>query len=260
MAIKKIHLVARSTQRRQQMKQFAHELTMLARLSHPNILRLSGYVNTSNTLYLITELAVRGNLRHLLRAQLLAKGSERPEGRALLSAREWMPEVLSMTLDIARGIEYLQSRTPPILHRDLKSDNVLVFDSGLKICDFGMAKIVASAQHQTMSTGTVQWCAPEVLAGNPFTLQSDIWSMGIIFWELLTLQEPHVDLTPTEIIRMMTASDTHTESFIQSFASDLPADVPSWYLGILQGCLTFLPDRRWNIQKVLTMCNLNNKS
>ncbi|EMH76614.1 protein kinase, putative [Entamoeba histolytica HM-1:IMSS-B] len=98
---------------------------------------------------------------------------------------------------IALGMDYLHSRTPQILHRDLKSLNILVTmetiqENGnsieierLKICDFGLSRFDSEITTSTKDRGTYAYCAPEVYYNQRYTTQSDVYSYGIILWELI---------------------------------------------------------------------------
>jgi serine/threonine protein kinase len=92
----------------------------------------------------------------------------------------------------ARGMTYLHSGNPPVLHRDLKSANLLLDDSyTTKVCDFGLSRLKAQERSMTGNCGTVQWMAPEVLANMSYNEKADVYSYGIICWELLTRECPY---------------------------------------------------------------------
>jgi serine/threonine protein kinase len=101
---------------------------------------------------------------------------------------------------VARGMAYLHSRRPPILHLDLKSPNILV-DAGwrAKIADFGLSlaknRTYAST---TAAMGTPEWMAPEVLRCERYDERADVFSFGVVLWELLTAQQPWADHNPMQ--------------------------------------------------------------
>ena len=90
-----------------------------------------------------------------------------------------------------RGMQFLHSCSPPVLHRDLKSANLLLDDAqNVKICDFGLARLKNYTNSHTGNTGTVQWMAPEVLSSQKYNESADIYSFGVIMFELLTRKCP----------------------------------------------------------------------
>lgn len=92
----------------------------------------------------------------------------------------------------ARGMAYLHNGNPPILHRDLKSANILLNESYTpKVCDFGLSRLKAQERSMTGNCGTVQWMAPEVLANQSYNEKADVFSYGIICIELLTRECPY---------------------------------------------------------------------
>lgn len=96
----------------------------------------------------------------------------------------------------ARGMAYLHSGNPPVLHRDLKSANLLLDESyTTKVCDFGLSRVKAQERSMTGNCGTVQWMAPEVLANQSYNEKADVYSFGIILWELLSRECPYDGMT-----------------------------------------------------------------
>jgi mitogen-activated protein kinase kinase kinase 9 len=88
-----------------------------------------------------------------------------------------------MALETARGVHYLHSCNPPVLHRDLKSLNLLLDESGrVKLADFGWTKGLDN--YMTGKIGTYQWMAPEVIASQKYSEKADVFSYGIILWEI----------------------------------------------------------------------------
>jgi serine/threonine protein kinase len=97
---------------------------------------------------------------------------------------------------------YLHTCRPPIIHRDLKSPNLLVDkDLTIKVCDFGLSRVRRST-YLTSKTqaGTPEWTAPEVLRSQECNESSDVYSFGVILWELLTEQEPWADKSAMQVV------------------------------------------------------------
>lgn len=96
-------------------------------------------------------------------------------------------------LDIARGLAYLHTRKPSIIHRDCKSSNILITKKGVaKITDFGLAKVKQSTRSMVRSlVGTVNWQAPELWHPHPkYNHKVDVFSCGVVFWEILQWHNP----------------------------------------------------------------------
>jgi hypothetical protein len=160
-------------------EEFRRECAVLAAMRHPNILLFMGACTQTRPMALITELASRGSLWDVLRSPWGAPGSP--------GLGPPLPVRLRIAADAARGMLYLHSMRPgPVLHRDLKSANVLVDAGGTgKLSDFGLARVKAVAVTMTGNAGTIQWCAPEVLANERYSESADVYSFGIVLWECL---------------------------------------------------------------------------
>ncbi|XP_055612956.1 fibroblast growth factor receptor homolog 1-like, partial [Uranotaenia lowii] len=157
---------------------------------HVNIINLLGCCCTDGPLYVIVEYAPHGNLKDFLRshrfglANDFVKVSEERKKEILIEK-----ELISFAYQIARGMEYLASRS--CIHRDLAARNVLVSDGYvMKIADFGLARDIHSQEYYRKTTTSklpIRWMAPESLEENFYDSQSDVWSFGVLLWEIMTL-------------------------------------------------------------------------
>ena len=105
--------------------------------------------------------------------------------------------VLKFALDIAHGMQYLHSQG--ILHRDLKSENLLLGeDMHVKVADFGISCLESQCGSAKGFTGTYRWMAPEMIKEKHHTKKVDVYSFGIVLWELLTALTPFDNMTPEQ--------------------------------------------------------------
>uniref|UniRef100_A0A8C8BLR7 Mitogen-activated protein kinase kinase kinase n=1 Tax=Otus sunia TaxID=257818 RepID=A0A8C8BLR7_9STRI len=171
------------------------EAKLFSMLRHPNIIALHGVCLREPNLCLVMEFARGGSLNRALAA------AAAPGAGAARGGRRIPPHILvNWAVQIARGMLYLHDEAiVPILHRDLKSSNILLLEKmehddicnkTLKITDFGLAR----EWHRTTkmsAAGTYAWMAPEVIKSSMFSKGSDIWSYGVLLWELLTGEVPY---------------------------------------------------------------------
>ncbi|XP_055960489.1 probable serine/threonine-protein kinase SIS8 isoform X2 [Mercurialis annua] len=169
------------------LEEFRSEVRIMRRLRHPNVVLFMGAVTRAPNLSIITEFLPRGSLYRLL---------HKPNNQLDERRR------LRMALDAARGMNYLHSCTPMIVHRDLKSPNLLVDKNWVvKVCDFGLSRIKHSTFLSSRSTaGTAEWMAPEVLRNEPSNEKCDVYSYGVILWELCTMQTPWGGMNPMQVV------------------------------------------------------------
>ncbi|KAH7547784.1 hypothetical protein JRO89_XS14G0015800 [Xanthoceras sorbifolium] len=170
-------------------EEFVREVAIMKHLRHPNIVLLMGAVTQPPYLSIVTEYVSRGSLYKLLHV---------PDSRMVLDERRR----LKMAYDVVNGMNYLHQFKPPIVHRDLKSPNLLV-DSNytVKICDFGLSRSKANTYLSSKTAeGTPEWMAPEVLREELSDEKSDVFSFGVILWELVTLQQPWRNSTSSQVI------------------------------------------------------------
>ncbi|CAL5369755.1 unnamed protein product [Camellia sinensis] len=164
-------------------KEFQTEVSLLGRLHHRNLVNLVGYCVDKGQHMLIYEFMSNGSLARLLYSQ---------EERVL----SW-EERLQIALDISHGIEYLHDgAVPPVIHRDLKSANILLDRSmRAKVADFGLSKEEEFEGRNSGLKGTYGYIDPTYISTNKFTMKSDIYSFGIILFELITAIHPQQNLT-----------------------------------------------------------------
>ncbi|KAI9997749.1 hypothetical protein PInf_001680 [Phytophthora infestans] len=230
---------------------FAAEIQLMASLEHPNVLGLSGVAwNTPENMLLIMEYMERGDLQGVLQYQ---NGDKIPEssGNNSIDEFSWASHKAQIARDISCGLQYLHSLKPIIVHRDLKSKNVLIGDNyGAKLSDFGVSRMRRGDETMTSGVGTAYWTAPEVLAGHRYSEKADIYSLGVVLAELDTGELPFYDARTSDgdkmetihILSLVVSGELHP-----SFTLDCPDDVRKLALA----CLNPKPQCRPSAKMVL---------
>ncbi|XP_074558402.1 putative protein kinase At2g41970 isoform X4 [Curcuma longa] len=168
--------------------EFAAQLSMVSRLKNEFFVELLGYCLDANNRILVYQFATKGSLHDVLHGK---KGVQGAEPGPVLS---WSERV-KIAYGAARGLEYLHEKVqPPIVHRDVRSSNVLLFDDfSTKIADFNLTNQspdTAARLHSTRVLGTFGYHAPEYAMTGQLTQKSDVYSFGVILLELLTGRKP----------------------------------------------------------------------
>ncbi len=206
-------------------KTFRSEAEIMANCQHPNTVRLFGVCLEEGKLALLMEYLDKGSLYGLLQNKDLP-----------------LPWTLrySIAADIGRGIAYLHSQK--IIHRDLKSLNILIArDDTAKITDFGLAKIrleTSSKMTANQITGSPRWMAPEQFTQAPASFATDIYSTGMILWEIAARKIPYSHATNEYIVIAAKLSNTH---------ETIPTDTPETYSALIKKC--------WKVSEERPLCN-----
>ncbi|KAJ1213780.1 hypothetical protein NDU88_001411 [Pleurodeles waltl] len=204
---------------------------------HKNIINLLGACTQDGPLYVLVEYASKGNLREYLRAR-------RPPGMDYSFDTCKLPEeqltfkdLVSCAYQVARGMEYLASQK--CIHRDLAARNVLVTDDNvMKIADFGLARDVHNIDYYKKTTNgrlPVKWMAPEALFDRVYTHQSDVWSFGVLLWEIFTLGgSPYPGIPVEELFKLLK----------EGHRMDKPANCTHELYMIMRECWHAVPSQR----------------
>lgn len=164
-------------------QQFKSEVDLLSRLYHPNIVQFIAACKKPPVYCIITEYMSQGTLRMYL---------NKKEPYSLSTET-----ILRLALDISRGMEYLHAQG--VIHRDLKSNNLLLNDEmRVKVADFGTSCLETQSQESKGNMGTYRWMAPEMTKEKPYTRKVDVYSFGIVLWELTTCLLPFQGMTPVQ--------------------------------------------------------------
>lgn len=182
---------------------------------HLNIINLIGSCTQNGPLYVIVEYAPKGNLRDYLRKHRIHQNEYQLEPSAVSHNQQHQhcidmnveknepltaKDLMSFALQVAKGMEYLASKK--CIHRDLAARNVLVTeDNTMKIADFGLARDLKTVDYYRKRTDgrlPIKWMAPEALFDQLYTHSSDVWSFGILLWEIMTLGGTPYPSTPIQ--------------------------------------------------------------
>ncbi|XP_050975670.1 mitogen-activated protein kinase kinase kinase 12 [Labeo rohita] len=201
------------------------EIKHLRKLKHPNIITFKGVCTQAPCYCIIMEYCAQGQLYEVLRA-----------------GRKITPSLLvDWAMGIAGGMNYLHLHK--IIHRDLKSPNMLItHDDLVKISDFGTSKELRDKSTKMSFAGTVAWMAPEVIRNEPVSEKVDIWSFGVVLWEMLTGEIPYKDVDSSAIIWGVGNN---------SLQLPLPESCPDGFKILLRQCWNCKPRNRPSFRQIL---------
>jgi serine/threonine protein kinase len=218
-------------------KALVRELEVLTSLNHDNLVRLIGVVEKPTCIVL--ELCHGGVLYDLLYNSTYRIAWE---------------QQLKIACDIAEAMEYLHGLEPPVIHRDLKSLNCLLdepvvstdCEPYVKVADFGMAIRWSPVRKLTRGAGTCHWMAPEVANGTDYEAKADVFSFGMMLWEIFRLEIPFQDRSSSEASKLLGAGE-RPEIVPDAF----PPECPEELIVLMTECWDQDPDRRPSFEHAL---------
>uniref|UniRef100_A0A6B2L3S8 Protein kinase domain-containing protein n=1 Tax=Arcella intermedia TaxID=1963864 RepID=A0A6B2L3S8_9EUKA len=220
---------SKTTENYEEMYNFQREIRLLTTLNHPNIIPLLG---VCFPLAFITELCKAGCLWDIL------KDVEKPLAYHIR---------IRIAKDIAKGLSYLHSQNPKIVHLDIKSPNVLL--SSLDINDGVLAKLTDFGTSQVMTAPLTEryvdnpkWLAPEIMAKKPYNEKVDTFSFGVVCWELITRKEPFEDVVFMSVIQ---------DKIVAGSRCEIPKGCTKKYRHIIESCWHQDPKKRPSFDKIL---------
>lgn len=208
--------------------EFVREVCMLTAISNPYCLKILA-ASPSEPWVIVTEFCHKGALHDVVH--------NKRESLTFKQKVDW-------ALEIALGMQYLHSLSPPLVHRDLKLLNILITQSGhIKICDFGFARF----QEATLKTfcGTAMHMAPEITAMQGYSLPADVYAFGILCHELASRETPFRGLTDRQILEAVLNNNLRPRSLI------VGVDCPEGFDQLVSECWDTLPERRPNFNRVV---------
>ncbi|XP_022046148.1 high affinity nerve growth factor receptor [Acanthochromis polyacanthus] len=221
---------------------FQREAELLTMLQHQHIVRFYGVCTDGEPLAMVFEYMRHGDLNRFLRAhgpdaRILEESKMPPLGQLTL------PQMLHIAAQIASGMVYLASLH--FVHRDLATRNCLVGEGlVVKIGDFGMSRDIYSTDYYRVGGRTmlpIRWMPPESIMYRKFTTESDIWSFGVVLWEIFTYgKQPWYQLSNSEAIECIT----------QGRELERPRTCPKEVYLLMQGCWQREPQQRMVIKDI----------
>jgi hypothetical protein len=211
---------------------FRHEVLMMSKIFHPNVCLFMGATTSQGNFRIVSEL-LHTDVERLLRSEQELSLHER----------------VRMAKDAALGVNWLHGISG-IIHRDLKPANLLV-DSNLtvKLTDFGFAQLRPESEDETLedgrggAKGTPLWMAPEIMMGKPFTEKVDVYSFGIILWQILTRQEPFAHHKNLKLFRIAVCK--------RGERPPMPPDAPPRLRQLIEACWDGEATRRPPFKKIV---------
>ena len=229
------------------LEDFCKEVKVCVQFEHINIIRLLGVCTTSTNKCMIFEFMDLGNLGELLRLSDPENPAypETKSEKKLITPNLFLP----ITIQIANGLAYLAERK--FVHRDIAGRNCLVDNNfTVKIADFGMSREVSGMDYYRIGNSKaclpLRWMPPEALLYGKFTLKSDVWSYGILMWEVYSYgRQPHGGASNYEVIDRIKAGQL----------LECPARCPASIFHIMKSCWLQSPAKRPSVQTVLSQLN-----
>ncbi|KAL8575332.1 hypothetical protein ACOMHN_003166 [Nucella lapillus] len=217
---------------------FRREVDLMSEMRHPNIVCLLGVCMRQEPMCMLFEFMVQGDLHEYLimhspHSDISVVDKSRGGAAKVLE----YPEMLVISTQIAAGMEYLASHH--FVHRDLAARNVLVGDGlTVKISDFGLSRDIYSSDYyrvQSKSLLPVRWMPPESIMYGKFTTDSDVWSFGVVLWEVFSFGlQPYFGCSNQEVIEMIRGRQLLPQ----------PEDCPGRIYGLMVECWNEMPSRR----------------
>ncbi|KAI4881025.1 hypothetical protein NFI96_021795 [Prochilodus magdalenae] len=201
---------------------FLQEANLMKTLRHGRLVRLFAVVTKTPPIFIITEFMANGSLLDFLKS---------PPGRKIQ-----LSKLIDFSAQIAEGMAYIEKMS--YIHRDLRAANILVSESLLcKIADFGLARVIEDNEYSASEGAKfpIKWTAPEAINYGSFTIKSDMWSFGILLYEIITYGKiPYTGLSNAEVMARVQ----------RGYRIQRPENCPSKLYEIMTSCWKAKPEER----------------
>uniref|UniRef100_A0A6J0U0K4 receptor protein-tyrosine kinase n=2 Tax=Amniota TaxID=32524 RepID=A0A6J0U0K4_9SAUR len=227
-------------------RDFAGELEVLCKLGHhSNIINLLGACEHRGYLYLAIEYAPHGNLLDFLRKSRVLETDPAFAIANSTASTLSSQQLLHFAADVARGMDYLSQKQ--FIHRDLAARNILVGENYVaKIADFGLSRGQEVYVKKTMGRLPVRWMAIESLNYSVYTTNSDVWSYGVLLWEIVSLGgTPYCGMTCAELY----------EKLPQGYRLEKPLNCDDEVFDLMRQCWREKPYERPSFAQILVSLN-----
>uniref|UniRef100_A0A2P2LRC6 Uncharacterized protein MANES_17G046400 n=1 Tax=Rhizophora mucronata TaxID=61149 RepID=A0A2P2LRC6_RHIMU len=210
-------------------KQFNREVTHLSHLCHPNVIKFVAACKNQPVYCVITEYLSEGSLRAYL---------HKLEHKSLP-----LQKLIAIALEIAHGMEYIHSQG--VIHRDLKPENILINQNfNMKIADFGIACEEVYCDSLGDDPGTYRWMAPEMIKKKSYGRKVDVYSFGLILWEMLTGTIPYEDMNPIQAAFAVVNKNLRPV---------IPGNCPPAMRDLIEQCWSLRPEKRPEFSQIVKL-------
>jgi len=208
---------------------FNQEIAIISKVRHRNVVSFVGAVTEQPNLCVVMEFMEGGSLNQAIHKNKV----ELP-----------LPRLLQIAMDVAQGCHYLHRQKPMIIHRDLKSQNILLTGDGVaKIADFGLSRFFQQdVASMTGQVGTPGWTAPEVFKHNSYNHKVDVYSFGVVLAECLSGEKPYAGMDAMQIA---------FATVYRNKRPPLPATVPAPLQKLISSCWDADPKKRPPFSRVI---------
>ncbi|XP_017981993.1 PREDICTED: probable serine/threonine-protein kinase NAK isoform X1 [Theobroma cacao] len=214
---------------------FLHEVKQIAQVNHKHLVKLVGYCGNSHQQFLVYDYIPNGNVgNHLYDSE----GS--PTGKLNMRQR------LLIALGAAKGLEYLHSLAPPLLHMHFKSSNVLLDENiTAKVSNYGLSKLVSEDRLHASSSAIDCFLDPELYSSKKFSVQSDVYSFGVFLLELASGREAHCrdQSNPEPSLIMQAMENNNLVEFVDETLGDKSMSGAKQVVELALQCLDISPRR-----------------